>query len=111
MELTPLKYFLALADQLSFTEASKALYITQSTLSLSIKQLENELGTSLFDRVGKRIYLTDAGRVFAEYARRAIVDVNNGVEVLKEMQHIYVGRVRIGVIYSSSVVLNACILN
>ena len=110
MELTPLKYFLALADQLSFTEASKALYITQSTLSLSIKQLENELGTSLFDRVGKRIYLTDAGRVFAEYARRAIVDVNNGVEVVKEMQHIYVGRVRIGVIYSSSVVLNACIL-
>ena len=40
MELTPLKYFVKLADVLSFTEASKELFITQSTLSLSIKQLE-----------------------------------------------------------------------
>ena len=44
MELTPLKYFVKLADVLSFTEASKELFITQSTLSLSIKQLEEELG-------------------------------------------------------------------
>ena len=62
MELTPLKYFVKLADVLSFTEASKELFITQSTLSLSIKQLEEELGVTLFDRIGKKIYLTDAGR-------------------------------------------------
>lgn len=111
MELTPLKYFSTLADYLSFTEAAKALFITQSTLSLSIKQLEDELGTKLFDRVGKRIYLTDAGKTFLEYARRAISETNNGIEKLKEMQHIYTGRVRVGVIYSSSVVLNACIKN
>lgn len=109
MELTPLKYFSVLADYLSFTEAAKELYITQSTLSLSIKQLEDELGTSLFDRVGKRIYLSDAGKVFLEYARHALDEVSNGVEQLKEMQHIYSGCVRVGVIYSSSVVLNACI--
>lgn len=60
MELTPLKYFVKLADVLSFTEASKELFITQSTLSLSIKQLEEELGVTLFDRIGKKIYLTDA---------------------------------------------------
>ena len=59
MELTPLKYFVKLADVLSFTEASKELFITQSTLSLSIKQLEEELGVTLFDRIGKKIYLTD----------------------------------------------------
>lgn len=64
MELTPLKYFVKLADVLSFTEASKELFITQSTLSLSIKQLEEELGVTLFDRIGKKIYLTDAGRDF-----------------------------------------------
>lgn len=110
MELTQLKYFSTLADYLSFTEAAKALFITQSTLSLSIKQLEDELGTLLFDRVGKRIYLTDAGKIFLEYVRKAITEINNGVELLKEKQHIYVGTVRVGVIYSSSVVLNACIL-
>ena len=54
MELTPLKYFVKLADVLSFTEASKELFITQSTLSLSIKQLEEELGVTLFDRIGKK---------------------------------------------------------
>ncbi|HIY37051.1 MAG TPA: LysR family transcriptional regulator [Candidatus Paraprevotella stercorigallinarum] len=109
MELTQLKYFSTLADYLSFTEAAKALFITQSTLSLSIKQLEEELDTLLFDRVGKRIYLTDAGKIFLDYARKAITDVNDGIEVLKESQHIYAGKVRVGVIYSSSVVLNACI--
>lgn len=109
MELTPLKYFSTLADYLSFTEAAKALFITQSTLSLSIKQLEEELGTQLFDRIGKRIYLTDAGKTFLEYARRAITEAHNGMEKLKEMQQIYTGSVRVGVIYSSSVILNACI--
>lgn len=67
MELTPLKYFVKLADVLSFTEASKELFITQSTLSLSIKQLEEELGVTLFDRIGKKIYLTDAGRDFLDW--------------------------------------------
>lgn len=69
MELTPLKYFVKLADVLSFTEASKELFITQSTLSLSIKQLEEELGVTLFDRIGKKIYLTDAGRDFLDCSR------------------------------------------
>ena len=72
MELTPLKYFVKLADVLSFTEASKELFITQSTLSLSIKQLEEELGVTLFDRIGKKIYLTDAGRDFLDCSRKAI---------------------------------------
>ena len=61
MELTPLRYFVKLADVLSFTEAARELFVTQSTLSQSIKQLEGELGTALFDRVGKKVYLTDSG--------------------------------------------------
>ena len=72
MELTPLRYFVKLAEVLSFTEASKELFITQSTLSLSIKQLEEELGVTLFDRIGKKIYLTDAGRDFLNCARKAL---------------------------------------
>ena len=62
MELTPLRYFVKLADVLSFTEAAKELFITQSTLSLSIKQLEEEFGFPLFERVGRKMELTQAGR-------------------------------------------------
>ena len=110
MELTPLKYFVKLADVLSFTEASKELFITQSTLSLSIKQLEEELGVTLFDRIGKKIYLTDAGRDFLDCSRKAIEEVASGIQHLKEMQHVYTGKIKIGVIYSLFPLLNICVL-
>ena len=110
MELTPLKYFVKLADVLSFTEASKELFITQSTLSLSIKQLEEELGVTLFDRIGKKIYLTDAGRDFLDCSRKAIEEVAYGIQHLKEMQHVYTGKIKIGVIYSLFPLLNICVL-
>ena len=110
MELTPLRYFVKLADVLSFTEAARELFVTQSTLSQSIKQLENELGTSLFDRVGKKVYLTDSGAEFLEHARKALEEVEYGVQHMQEMQHVYSGRIRIGVIYSFFSLLNICVL-
>ncbi len=110
MELTPLKYFVKLADVLSFTEAAKELFITQSTLSLSIKQLEEELGVALFDRIGKRIYLTDAGRDFLDSSRKAIKEVECGVQHLKETRHACEGKVRIGVTYGLFPLLNVCVL-
>ena len=111
MELTPLRYFVKLADVLSFTEAAKELFITQSTLSLSIKQLEEELGVNLFDRIGKKVFLTDAGSDFLACARKALEEVEYGVQHLKEMQHVCTGKVRIGVIYSLFQLLNHCVLN
>ena len=111
MELTPLRYFVKLADVLSFTEAAKELFITQSTLSLSIKQLEEELGVNLFDRIGKKVFLTDAGNDFLACARKALEEVEYGVQHLKEMQHVCTGKVRIGVIYSLFQLLNHCVLN
>ena len=51
MELTQLKYFIRLAEILNFTEASRLLFITQSTLSQSIRQTEGELGLQLFERI------------------------------------------------------------
>lgn len=110
MELTQMKYFVKLAEELNFTEAARKLFITQSTLSLSIKRLEEECGTPLFDRIGKGTYLTDAGRIFVEFARRAIRDTDTGLRRMKEMQGIYTGRLRIGVTYSLHDILNDCIL-
>ena len=110
MELTQLKYFVKLADELNFTEAAKQLFITQSTLSLSIKKLEDECGTPLFDRVGKSTYITDAGRVFADFARRAIKETDSGIRYVREMKGIFNGRLNIGVTFSLHDILDDCIL-
>ena len=61
MELRQLKYFVKSAEYLNFSEAAKHLYITQSTLSQQIKQLEFELGFTLFLRNSRHISLTEAG--------------------------------------------------
>ncbi len=68
MELYQLRGFLAVAQKKSFTQAARKLELTQPALSLQVKRLEQELGEPLFERVGKRIYLTPAGRILQERA-------------------------------------------
>ena len=70
MEIRQLKTFVTVADQLSFTKASRKLYMAQSSVSAQVKALEEELDLKLFDRIGRRILLTDAGRKLYAYARR-----------------------------------------
>ena len=111
MELTQMKYFVKLAEELNFTEAAKKLFITQSTLSLSIKKLEEECGTPLFDRIGKGTYLTEAGKVFVNFAKRAIEETETGLKSIKECNGIYTGKLQIGVVYSLHNVLNSCVLD
>jgi len=76
MELRHLRYFLAAAQSQSFTRASDTLHITQPTLSHQIKQIEDELGMPLFDRVGRVVKLTTAGEIFMGYAKRALREVD-----------------------------------
>ncbi|KZE81852.1 LysR family transcriptional regulator [Myroides marinus] len=96
MELRQLKYFLKAKEMLNFTEASKHLYITQSTLSQQIKQLEEELGQPLFDRIGKRIALTEAGELFAFYAERSIRAAEDGKLLLEDLGGLKTGVLKIG---------------
>ena len=77
MELRQLKYFLKAKELLNFTEAANALHISQSTLSQQIMQLEGELNVPLFNRIGKRISLTEAGGLFAEYALQSVTRAND----------------------------------
>ncbi len=72
MNITQLKYVLEVAGSTSMREASKKLYVTQPALSSSIRDLENELGILIFERTNKGISLTEAGREFISYAKKAV---------------------------------------
>lgn len=105
MELRQLKYFVKSAEYLNFSVAAKHLYITQSTLSQQIKQLEYELGFELFLRNSRHISLTEAGEEFLPFARKTILDTEDGVQRLHDLQHVKTGTLRVGVTYSLSTVL------
>jgi len=96
MELRHLRYFSALAGSLNFTRAAERLHVTQSTLSHQIKQLEEELGALLFDRIGKRVALTEAGEAFLHHATRALQEIDRGLGALREDAQAAAGELRIG---------------
>jgi len=96
MELRHLRYFVALAENLSFTHAAETVHVTQSTLSHQIKQLEDELSCRLFDRIGKRVVMTDKGEAFLEYAQSALREVEKGLKTVREASGELSGEVRIG---------------
>lgn len=70
MEFRQLKTFRVVAEQLSFTRAAEQLHMAQSSVSAQIRGLEEELKVMLFDRIGRRVLLTEAGRKLYDYARR-----------------------------------------
>jgi DNA-binding transcriptional LysR family regulator len=69
MELRHLRYFVAVAEEMNIHRAAERLNISQPPLSLSIQQLEQEVGAELFTRKGRGIQITRAGEVFLERAR------------------------------------------
>ena len=109
MELRQLKYFITSADTLNFTEAARQCFITQSTLSQQIKQLETELGVQLFERIGKRVFLTETGRDFLPYARQAVADAEYGVQRIKDMEELKTGRLCIGTTFGLSALITDAI--
>ena len=109
MELRQLKYFIMSADTLNFTEAARQCFITQSTLSQQIKQLETELGVQLFERIGKRVFLTDTGRDFLPYARQTVADAEYGVQRIKDMEELRTGRLCIGTTFGLSALITDAI--
>lgn len=100
MDLRSLRYFLAVAESQHVTRAAQLLHVTQSTLSHQIQQLEQSLGTPLFDRVGRGIRLTQAGELYRVFAQRALQEIENGSAAVAELEHVVSGRLRIGVIHT-----------
>lgn len=83
MEVRQLEIFRTLAGELNFTRTAERVNTVQSNVTAQIKALEDELGSRLFDRLGKSVVLTDAGRRFLPYAERALSTMNEGLRVMK----------------------------
>lgn len=80
MELRVLRYFLAIVEEKNISNASKRLHVSQPTISRQIKELEDELGVTLFDRGSRKIELTDNGEYFANQARQLLSLADKTVE-------------------------------
>jgi LysR family cyn operon transcriptional activator len=95
MLLRHIRYFLAVMEHRNFTRAAEALHVSQPTLSQQIRQLEDALGAQLLDRSGRTIRLTDAGKAYAQYARRALQDLDAGKRAIHDTRELTRGDLRL----------------
>src|SRR3546814_17737149 len=96
MDTQALSAFTEIADSGSFTQAALALHLSQPAISKRITTLEQQIGQSLFDRIGRRVRLTDAGRALLPYARKALQDIEDGRRALSQLHDQIGGRRQIG---------------
>lgn len=98
LTLRQIKIFLSAAKHLNFSHASEELHITGSAVSLQIKEMENDIGISLFSRENKKIALTVAGEHFLTYANRMMSVLNDAKIAMDHLRDTEVGVLRIGVV-------------
>ena len=95
MELRHLRYFLAVAEELHFARAAERLHIDQSPLSRAIKELEEELGASLFVRTTRSTQVTRAGRLFQEHVPRVFAAMEQARDSVRSAASGFHGQLRI----------------
>ncbi len=100
MEIRQLRYFLKLCETEHLTRSAGQLSVTQSTLSHGLRQLEEEIGVQLFDRIGRGLRLSQAGHTFRDYASRALQEIENGRMALDDLAALRAGVISVGVIPS-----------
>jgi len=100
VELHQLRCFLAVIEEGGFNRATTRLHITQPALSYQIKQLEQEIGTRLFNRRPGGVTPTEAGRMLAHHAREVMETVRKATSALQELAEGVVGEIRIGTVNS-----------
>jgi DNA-binding transcriptional LysR family regulator len=96
MTFRQVEIFLAVARAKSFTRAAETLHVSQSTLSQHVLELERELGVRLFDRLGRTVTLTEAGRLLEEHASRIVTSVASARRTLDELKGLARGSLVIG---------------
>jgi LysR family hydrogen peroxide-inducible transcriptional activator len=100
MEINQLRYFVAVAELLSFTKAAARCNVSQPSLSQQIQKLELDLGVQLLDRLGRRIKLTDAGDVFYERATAALDAINDAKTCVQTGLDWQKGAITVGAIHT-----------
>src|SRR4051794_28274716 len=98
MELRHLRYFVAIAEERSFTRAAERLWVAQPGLSTQIRRLETELGVQLFERHPRGVDLTDAGELFLERARATLTAAEAARSTGRDLAEGLVGSVRLGIV-------------
>jgi DNA-binding transcriptional LysR family regulator len=97
MELLQLEYFRAVAESGHVTETARSLNVTQSSVSRTIQRLEEDLGTRLFDRVGRTLRLNDFGRVFLRRVEKALSELEQGKREIRDLSSLERGFVKLAV--------------
>jgi LysR family hydrogen peroxide-inducible transcriptional activator len=98
MELHQLRYFCAIADTGSFSRAAQQTHVSQPSLSQQIGKLEDELGTRLFDRLGRSVRLTELGKSFLPRAQAVLRDLESARNDIVEKKTSITGLISVGVI-------------
>ena len=96
MELRHLRYFVAVGEEEHFGRAAERLHVVQPALTRQVRQLEEEIGCALFERLPRGVRLTDAGRSFLEEARRLLSGLGRGVDRARLVSQGKVGHLRVG---------------
>jgi DNA-binding transcriptional LysR family regulator len=98
MELHQLEYFVAVAEEASFTRAAERVHVAQPGVSAQVRRLESELGQRLLDRSGRTVQLTEAGSAMLPFARAALDAVANARLAVDELAGLVRGQVTVGMV-------------
>ena len=98
MEFHQLRYFVAVAEEGSFSRAAAKVRVAQPSLSQQIRKLEAEMGQPLFDRLPRSVVLTEAGRCLIDYARQILASIGDARRCVDEVKGEIAGKVAVGAI-------------
>ena len=96
MDVRDLEVFLSVARHLNFTRAGEEVHLSQPSVSVRMRQLEHDLGAKLFDHLGKKVALTEAGELLIPYATRVIAAMDDARHAIDELRGLERGALRIG---------------
>jgi len=111
VELRHLRYFVAVAEEASFTAAARRVHVAQQALSAQIRQLEDEIGVQLLERGSRGVSLTAAGAVFLDGAREALDGVTRTVGAARNTAGALTGRLSVGLHVSATCELTTAALS
>ena len=98
MEIHQLRYFVAVAEEGSFSRAAAREHVAQPSLSQQIQKLEAEMDHRLFDRLSRSVVVTEAGKCLLEYARKILIEIAEARRCLDDLKHDIAGRLAVGAI-------------